>query len=110
MTPKNPSSSITVQELHRAQMSGAEFIVVDVRLPQEVQMVAWPGALNIPLDALPTRFEILDPAKEIVVICHHGVRSAYGAAFLRQKGFSALSLEGGIDAWAKEIDKTLATY
>jgi len=45
-----------------------------------------------------------------VVICHHGVRSAQVAYFLDQQGIACLNLTGGIDAWAKSCDATMALY
>jgi len=47
----------------------------------------------------------------IVTMCHHGVRSLDAAAYLRGHGFvNAKSMRGGIDAWAEQIDSSLARY
>jgi rhodanese-related sulfurtransferase len=53
----------------------------------------------------------LDPEDHIVVMCHHGVRSANVAAWLQQQGFErAQSLQGGIDRWSRIIDPKVPTY
>lgn len=53
----------------------------------------------------------LDPDRPVVALCHHGMRSLRVAAFLRQNGFAqAVSLAGGIDAWARQIDPAMARY
>ena len=49
--------------------------------------------------------------QELVVVCHHGVRSLRVAHFLESHGFSKLyNLQGGVDAWAREIDPAMHTY
>jgi rhodanese-related sulfurtransferase len=56
------------------------------------------------------RFSQLDPAAETVVICHHGLRSAYVTRALQRAGFSNVSnLEGGLDAYA-EVDGSVPRY
>jgi rhodanese-related sulfurtransferase len=45
-----------------------------------------------------------------VVYCHHGVRSAAVANFLRQQGFRAVNLAGGLDQWARSIDPRMKRY
>jgi rhodanese-related sulfurtransferase len=52
----------------------------------------------------------LDPRDEVVLICHHGVRSLAAQRLLAGAGFRARSLRGGIDAWSAEIDPALARY
>ena len=53
----------------------------------------------------------LDPDRETVVVCHHGLRSLRVAYFLQSRGFSNLyNLQGGVDAWAHEIDASMQKY
>ncbi len=86
-------------------------VLLDVRREDEVRVARIAGARHIPLDELPQRWTELDPAAALVVYCHHGVRSAQAAAFLRQAGFTDVaSLRGGIDAWAREIDPRMPRY
>ena len=52
-----------------------------------------------------------DKAAQIICYCHHGIRSAQAAMFLRENGFSDVrSMKGGIDAWAVEIEPGMARY
>ena len=60
---------------------------------------------------IPSALTKLDQAQEIVVICHHGIRSRQVAMFMEQYGFeNIINLHGGINAWAREIDPTMPTY
>ena len=84
--------------------------LLDVREDWEHALVALPGARLIPLDELPGRVGELDPAREVVVYCHHGLRAAAAVAWLRRQGVLAINLAGGIDAWAQEVDPGLPRY
>jgi rhodanese-related sulfurtransferase len=86
--------------------------LLDVRFEEEHAIAALPGATLIPLPELEERADELKAfaGKQVVVYCHHGVRSLSGAGFLRMQGFEATSLRGGIDAWAAEIDPALQRY
>jgi len=102
---------ITVQELKTKQAAGASFLLLDVREPEEVAIVQLPNSVHIPMGEIPGRVHELDPEKEIVVYCHHGVRSLRVANFLLQRDFAHVkSLAGGIDAWSLEIDPALPRY
>jgi rhodanese-related sulfurtransferase len=86
-------------------------VLLDVREPWEVQLCVIPGALPIPMNSVPQHCERLDPQAEIVVICHHGARSMQVAGFLARNGFENLyNLAGGVDAWARQIDPSMAVY
>jgi len=103
---------MTVRELkERLAQAGAIPVLLDVREGWELNICALPGALHIPMGQVPTRTEELDPEQETVVVCHHGVRSLRVAHFLESRGFSKLyNLQGGVDAWAREIDPAMHTY
>ena len=103
---------ITPEELKALRDSGASVVLLDVREPWEIETASLAGTTNIPMNEIPARFRNeLDPEKHMVVICHHGVRSMNVTAWLRQQGFNrAQSLRGGIDRWAKEIDRTVPLY
>jgi len=76
-------------------------------------LVALPGSTLIPLGQLFHRMSEIDSWKEdeIVVYCHHGIRSQQAISLLRQAGFKNLiNLQGGIDAWSLEVDPTLQRY
>ena len=86
-------------------------LLLDVREGWEFERCNIPGSKLISMGQIPNSLALLDPAQEIAVICHHGVRSMRVAAFLEQQGFEQLiNLEGGIDAWAREVDQSLAIY
>jgi molybdopterin/thiamine biosynthesis adenylyltransferase/rhodanese-related sulfurtransferase len=106
-----PVEEITVQELKRRLDSGEDVQLVDVREPYEWAICRIEGARLVPLGALGARLHELDPARPTVLQCHVGVRSAAAAVQLRRAGFtSVLNLRGGILAWAREIDPSMATY
>jgi rhodanese-related sulfurtransferase len=85
--------------------------VLDVREPEEIRIARFPGAVEIPMAEVPNRFGELDRDDEIIVLCHHGVRSAHVAGYLAQQGFRRVrNLAGGIDAWALLVDSSLTRY
>jgi len=87
-------------------------ILLDVRRPEEHRFVALPGSVLIPLHELQNRQAELRAfeGRDVVVYCHHGVRSLQGASLVRSLGLSAVSLRGGIDRWSVELDPTLPRY
>lgn len=86
-------------------------VLLDVRMPEELELASLPGALNIPLDQLPRRLAELNPAAPIVVLCHHGVRSEMAGRLLERNGFADVAhLSGGIDAWSQDIDPRVPRY
>ncbi len=86
------------------------YTLLDVREPWEADTVSLPGAVLIPLGSLGARIDELDRALPIVAFCHHGVRSASARLLLAEHGFDASHLTGGIDAWARDYDSSLARY
>ena len=103
---------MTVHELkERLALPGAKPVLLDVREGWEINICALPAAVHIPMGQIPARIGELSPEQEMVVVCHHGVRSLHIANFLASRGFSKLSnLQGGVDAWAREIDSAMHTY
>lgn len=86
-------------------------VLLDVRLPEEIEIAALPGAVNIPLAALALRMAELNPEAPIAVLCHHGVRSEMAGRLLERNGFSDVShLTGGIDSWSCVIDTGVPRY
>jgi rhodanese-related sulfurtransferase len=87
--------------------------LLDVRQPEEHAFVALPNSTLIPLGELPARADEIENWKddEVVVYCHHGIRSANAIAQLRAIGFKNLhNLSGGIDRWTTEIDPSAPRY
>jgi rhodanese-related sulfurtransferase len=85
--------------------------ILDVREPEEVALAAFPHATNIPMGEIPSRLTELDPDRETIVVCHHGIRSAQVAIYLARMGFErAVNLAGGIDAWSVDADPGVPRY
>ena len=102
---------ITPGELALRIASGDAPALVDVREPAEWSIARLPGARLVPLDTLPQATGTLDRDAELVIYCHHGVRSAAAVAWLRARGFArARNLAGGIDRWSLEVDPGVRRY
>jgi rhodanese-related sulfurtransferase len=87
--------------------------LLDVRQPDEHAFVALPNSTLIPLAHVPERADEIEAWKDedVVVYCHHGVRSAMAIAYLRAAGFKKLhNLSGGIARWTDEVDPALPRY
>lgn len=85
--------------------------VVDVREPGEIEASPFAGALCIPMGEIPSRLDEVPRDVSLVILCHHGMRSARVAAFLADQGFADVSnLRGGIDAWSLRIDPSVPRY
>ena len=90
---------------------GESVLVLDVREQAEIAIAPFPGATHIPMGDIPSRLNELDPERETVVVCHHGVRSAQVAMYLARMGFERiLNLAGGIDAWSESADPSTPRY
>ena len=86
-------------------------LLLDVREPGEWQFCHITGALHLPMDQLAKRWDELDRDREMIVYCHHGVRSQLAAKFLSEQGFKRVhNLVGGIDAWSIEVDPNMPRY
>ena len=102
---------IDIAALERLRANGEELAIVDVREPWEREICAIAGSVGVPLEALPARAEEFREVSTLVLVCHHGVRSLEAALWLRRQGFeNAVSLQGGIDAWASERDPAMRRY
>jgi rhodanese-related sulfurtransferase len=76
--------------------------VIDVREPFEYAAGHVPGAVNLPLGSLGTAHQQLDDSRPVVVVCASGNRSAHAVRYLRQLGYDAINLTGGMFAWGHE--------
>jgi len=102
---------ISVHEVQALMQRGDKVLLVDVREQVEYNICRLPGATLIPLGTLPTNLPALVGAAEVVVYCHHGMRSLNAVAWLRQQGVeSAKSMAGGIERWSLEIDPSVPRY
>lgn len=86
-------------------------LLLDVREPNEFAYCHIEGALHIPMGQIVSRLDDIDAEREIVVICHHGMRSFQVAQFLESQGYGRIiNLSGGIDAWARDVDPAMPKY
>ncbi len=103
--------TITPAELQERRERGAQVLLIDVREPEEYEFAHIEGARLLPLSQFNEWGASLDPEAEAVVMCHHGIRSAQVCAYLARQGFKNLSnLEGGIDLWSCEVDRSVPRY
>ncbi|MBI4227950.1 MAG: molybdopterin-synthase adenylyltransferase MoeB [Candidatus Omnitrophica bacterium] len=101
---------ITPQEL-KTKLGNGGVKLVDVREPHEYDICHLPNAKLVPLSEILSRVAELDSSDELVVYCHHGMRSRDAVEFLKGAGFRKIkSLRGGIDAWAAAVDPSLPRY
>ncbi|HUP65274.1 MAG TPA: rhodanese-like domain-containing protein [Thermoanaerobaculia bacterium] len=101
---------ITPRELSDMRERGDVFQLVDVRAPWEHDLASIPGDVLIPLQNLAEKAGQLDASIPVVVYCHQGARSYAAARALREAGYDATSLRGGIDLWSLQIDPTVGRY
>ena len=99
------AAQLAVQLEHETPM------LLDVREPWEFEICHIDGSVNIPMGQVSRQLEQLQTASEIVVICHHGIRSQQVIIFLQQQSVATLvNLDGGVDAWARTIDLDMPVY
>lgn len=108
--PRVPEISAT--RLHEMREAGEEFLLLDVRQPEELSIADLGGTL-VPMEELPTRLQEVAPEKEgsVVVMCRSGSRSAHVVAWMQQQGYTnVLNLAGGIIAWSRDVDPSVSIY
>jgi len=110
--PADEVPTISVQELQRRLAETTKpFTLLDVRESFEHDICNLPDAKLIPLGELPDRVDELDSKAEILVHCKVGGRSLEAVKFLRSNGFeNVTNVAGGINAWSKEVDESVAYY
>ena len=103
--------SLSPRELSEKLQNGEQVKLIDVREPEEFALANVGGAELLPLTKFQEWHDKLNPADEIVVLCHHGIRSAQVCAYLTQQGFENVwNLSGGIDAWSVTVDRNVPRY
>ncbi len=106
-----PIEDITPKQLKEKIDRKEDFILLDVREPDEYRICHIKGSKLIPVGHIQERVSELDQSKQIVVYCHHGSRSMFIVQQLKSLGFTKLkNLEGGIEAWADEVEPEMARY
>ncbi len=101
-----------IDNLHARLQRGEPLQLVDVREPEEYDYCRIAGSILIPLGDIPQQTEALATDRPIVLICHHGVRSAQALAYLQHRHglTNLLNLRGGIHAWSVQVDPSVAVY
>ena len=110
---------ISVQTLHDKMQSKDQFVILDVREYLEIEKVKLGDSritilpmsqiVQKGLDSFPD--EVKNQEAEIIIICHHGIRSGQVTGWLSIQGWkNVYSLHGGVDAFAKEIDQSIGFY
>jgi rhodanese-related sulfurtransferase len=104
-------SEMSAEELKGLIDGGRAPQVLDVREPWEIEIAAFPGAIEIPMNEIPERFGELDRSALVAVLCRSGARSLRVAQFLEKNGFSSVAnVTGGILAWGERIDPSVRAY
>ncbi len=104
---------ISCDAVQAKRLRGDSFLLLDCREQDEWDFCHIDGAQLIPMNELQARVSELDAHRDsqIIVYCHHGVRSLRVAMWLQQQGFShAASMAGGIEEWSLNIDKSVPRY
>jgi rhodanese-related sulfurtransferase len=103
--------TITPTEVAERLERGERVRLIDVREPEEFALARVEGAELLPLSRFEEWAGALKPEDEIVVMCHHGIRSAQVCAYLARQGFTRMiNLAGGIDRWSVEVDRDVPRY
>lgn len=111
--PTSQLSEIAPTEVARRLADGEQICLIDCRPEIERAIASIAGSIHAPLDELSSRLESLQAhdEEELVVFCHHGIRSQQGASLLREAGFEKVfSMTGGIDRWSLEVDDSILRY
>ena len=101
---------LTPKEL-KVHLESNKPLLLDVREQWEWDKCHFDKARLLPMGQVITNINSLDKSQELVIICHHGIRSMQVARYFESIGFDKIiNLKGGIDAWAKTIDDTMVLY
>lgn len=101
---------ITATELQQLLAGENPPTLIDVREEGEAAICAIGGSILIPMNELPQRLSEIPRDRPVALYCHHGMRSMMAGQWLSNQGYDSLSLSGGIDRWAIEMDPEMARY
>ena len=103
---------LTPAALHARLAAGEDIQLIDVREEIEFDYCRIAGSVLIPLGEVPRRVAEIRAVGPVVLICHHGVRSAQALGYLQHRlgRENLLNLKGGIDAWSREVDASVPVY
>jgi adenylyltransferase/sulfurtransferase len=102
---------VTPREVKELLARGEKIFLVDVREPWEYATCRIEGATLISMQDIPNSLALFEQADDVVLFCHHGMRSRDTAAWLRSQGVEgARSMSGGIERWAVDVDPRVPRY
>jgi molybdopterin/thiamine biosynthesis adenylyltransferase/rhodanese-related sulfurtransferase len=116
METDSPIPEITVQELKEIiDRNSGEYVIVDVRNPNEYEIAAIPGSVLVPLPEIEQgngveKIRSLLNGHKLIVHCKMGGRSAKALSILQKAGIEGVNVKGGINAWSMEIDPSMPRY
>jgi len=107
-----PIDTITALELKKRLDNGDKIQFIDIREPHERAIVKFPNAIVMPLGQLERRMDEIDPSVDAVFLCKIGQRSILGIRALQEAGYKGklLNLQDGLNAWARDVDKSMPIY
>lgn len=86
-------------------------LLLDVREPWEFEYCNIKDSILIPMGELASQVDELDPLRETIMICHHGIRSRQMGYYMEQAGFTDIvNLDGGVEQWARDVDNSMKRY
>ncbi len=102
----------SAKQLHEhLEKTDSNPLLLDVREQWEFDYCNIEGSVLIPMGQLPAKLETLDPLRETIMICHHGIRSRQMGYYMEQAGFKQIiNLDGGVEQWADDVDHTMKRY
>lgn len=104
-------AELAPREINARLESGEALVLLDVREPYELQISRLDHAIHIPMSQIASRRVEIPRDRPVVVFCHHGVRSSQVIEYLAAHGYTNLvNMQGGIDAWARQVDPSIPLY
>jgi rhodanese-related sulfurtransferase len=108
---EEPFCDLTPEQLRERIEQGRTPRLIDVRNPDEFELCRLPGAESYPAPQIDDWIRDLDPEEEILVYCHHGIKSLHAVMYLTARGFRhVLYLRGGLDAYSLRADPSIQRY
>jgi rhodanese-related sulfurtransferase len=108
------SLEVTPHEANGRLKTSGGAILVDVREPEEFALSRVDEARLVPMQSIPAQLQQLEAwadEGDLLILCHHGVRSLQVAYWLRERGIeNCYSISGGIDRWSREVDESVPRY
>jgi rhodanese-related sulfurtransferase len=96
---------------HHLESGPRDALLLDVREPWEYEICHIDGSVNVPLARIQDQADNWGTAREVVLICHHGMRSYQAGILLERAGVKrVVNLAGGIDAWAQSVEPNMPRY